>query len=59
MAGIAVVARKVVKFPGVGLDVKELRSENKELKEAVAELTLRNRILKKTATGSFFGDDDT
>jgi transposase len=28
-------------------EVKDLRSENRELKEVVAEITLRNRILKK------------
>ena len=30
-----------------GDEVKDLRSENRELKEVVAEITLRNRILKK------------
>ncbi len=32
-------------------EVKGLRSENQELKEVVAEITLRNRILKKSLTG--------
>ena len=32
-------------------EVKGLRSENRELKEVVAEITLRNRILKKSLTG--------
>jgi transposase len=32
-------------------EVKVLRSENRELKEVVAELTLRNRVLKKSLTG--------
>jgi len=32
-------------------EVKLLRSENRELKEVVAELTLKNRALKKSLTG--------
>jgi len=32
-------------------EVKELRAENEELKQAVAELLLRNRELKKTSVG--------
>ena len=28
-------------------EVKDLRSENRELKEVVAEITLKNRVLKK------------
>ena len=32
-------------------EVKVLRSENRELKEVVAELTLKNRALKKSLTG--------
>lgn len=32
-------------------EVKHLRSENSELKETVAELLLRNRVLKKNITG--------
>ena len=36
-------------------EVGELRSENEELKQAVAELTLRNRKLKKTLKGLELG----
>ena len=32
-------------------EVKVLRSENRELKEVVAEMTLRNRALEKSLTG--------
>jgi transposase len=32
-------------------EVKELRAENEELKKALAELLLRNRMLKKTSEG--------
>ncbi len=32
-------------------EVKELRAENGELKEVVAELTLSNRVLQKSLTG--------
>jgi transposase len=32
-------------------EVKHLRSENSELKETVAELLLKNRVLKKNTTG--------
>jgi len=32
-------------------EVKLLRSENRELKDVVAELTLKNRALKKSLTG--------
>jgi len=32
-------------------EVKFLRSENRELKEVVAEMTLKNRVLKKSLTG--------
>ncbi len=32
-------------------EVKLLRSENRELKEVVAEMTLKNRVLKKSLTG--------
>jgi transposase len=34
-----------------GDEVKELRDENRELKEVVAEMTLKNRVLKKSLTG--------
>ncbi len=37
-------------------EVKELRAENGELKEVVAELTLKNRVLKKSLTGHGEGD---
>jgi len=33
-------------------EVKELRQENSNLKEVVAELVLENRVLKKNMTGS-------
>ena len=36
-------------------EVKELRAEAAALKEAVADLTLENRLLKKSMTGA--GDD--
>ncbi len=32
-------------------EVKVLRSENRELKEVGAEMTLKNRVLKKSLTG--------
>ena len=32
-------------------EVKDLRTENRELKEVVAEVTLKNRVLKKSLTG--------
>ena len=38
-------------------EVKGLRAENSELKEVVAEITLRNRALKKSLTGPGDGDD--
>ncbi len=37
-------------------EVKDLRSENQELKEVVAEITLKNRVLKKSLTG--LGEED-
>ena len=37
-------------------EVKDLRSENQELKEVVAEITLKNRVLKKSLTGA--GEED-
>ena len=33
-------------------EVKELRTENEQLKQAVAELLLQNRVLKKSVLGS-------
>ena len=38
-------------------EVKGLRSENRELKEVVAEITLSNRVLKKSLTGHGEEDD--
>ena len=37
-------------------EVKDLRVENRELKEVVAEITLKNRVLKKSLTGH--GEED-
>jgi transposase len=37
-------------------EVKDLRREARDLKECVADLTLENRLLKKSMTG--LGDDD-
>jgi len=37
-------------------EVKDLQSENRELKEVVAEITLKNRVLKKSLTG--LGEED-
>lgn len=36
-------------------EVKELREENRQLKELVADLSLKNRVLKKSLTGSAEG----
>ena len=33
-------------------EVKDLRAENRELKEFVAEITLKNRVLKRSLTGA-------
>ena len=33
-------------------EVNELREENEQLKQAVAELLLQNRVLKKSVLGS-------
>lgn len=38
-------------------EVKELRQENSQLKHVVAEMTLENRVLKKSLTG-FGGEGD-
>lgn len=38
-------------------EVKDLRSENSQLKEVVAEITLQNRVLKKSLTGRGEEDD--
>ena len=40
-------------------EVKELRDENDELKMLVAEVVLRNRVLKKTLKGSEYASIDT
>ena len=40
-------------------EVKELREENDELKMLVAEVVLRNRVLKKTLKGLESGSIDT
>jgi transposase len=39
-------------------EVNELRQENEQLKQAVAELLLQNRVLKKSVLGSESGWDD-
>ena len=38
-------------------EVKDLRAENSELKEVVAEMTLNNRVLKKSLMGPGDRDD--
>ncbi len=38
-------------------EVKDLRAENRELKEVVAEITLKNRVLKKSLVGHGEEDD--
>ena len=38
--------------------VEDLRQENEQLKQAVAELLLQNRVLKKSVVGSTSGWDD-
>ena len=37
-------------------EVKDLRSESRQLKEALAEVTLENRLLKKSVLGDGEGD---
>jgi transposase len=39
-------------------EVDELRQENEQLKQAVAELLLQNRVLKKSVVGATSGWDD-
>lgn len=39
-------------------EVDELRQENEQLKQAVAELLLQNRVLKKSVVGSTSGWDE-
>jgi len=41
----------------VTTEVKELRADARELKECVAELTLENRLLKKSMLGD--GGEDS
>ena len=38
-------------------EVRDLQSENRDLKEVVAEITLKNRVLRKSLTGHGEGDD--
>ena len=40
-------------------EVKDLRDENRQLKEVVAEITLHNRVLKKSLTGPGDGVSDS
>jgi len=40
-------------------EVKELRRESSDLKEVVAELTLENRLLKKSLTAEYGEDGDS
>jgi len=40
-------------------EVNELREENDALKQLVAELSLKNRMLKKSSTGLEYGSDAT
>ena len=39
-------------------EVSHLRQENSQLKHLVADLSLKNRVLKKSVTGSEYGSDD-
>jgi transposase len=39
------------KRQATGIEVKELRHENEQLKQLVAELALKNRVLKKSLIG--------
>jgi transposase len=39
-------------------EVEDLRQENEQLKQAVAELLLQNRVLKRSVVGSTSGWDD-
>ena len=39
-------------------EVEDIRHENEQLKQAVAELLLKNRVLKKSVTGLENGWDD-
>lgn len=39
-------------------EVGQLRDENGQLKQVVADLFLKNRVLKKSLTGTEFGSDE-
>lgn len=39
-------------------EVADLKNENEHLKQLVAEIALKNRVLKKSLNGSDFGDID-
>ena len=39
-------------------EVTDLRQENEQLKQALADLLLKNRVLKKSVTGTASGWDD-
>ena len=39
-------------------EVTSLRSENSQLKQLVAELSLKNRVLKKSQNGQGYGPDE-
>ena len=39
-------------------EVSHLHQENSQLKHLVADLSLKNRVLKKSLTGSEYGSDD-
>jgi len=45
------LGRKVLRRANISGEVKELRSESLALKEVVADLTLENRLLKKSMIG--------
>ena len=40
-------------------EVKDLRDENRQLKEVVAEMTLQNRVLNKSLTAAGDAEDDS
>ena len=41
------------------LEVNDLKKENEHLKQLVAEIVLKNRVLKKSLSGTDFGDIDS
>jgi transposase len=55
-AGKARLAGNIKRQASSG-EVNELRQENEQLKQAVAELLLQNRVLKKSVLGSGSGWD--